>query len=330
MPKLFSAALLALAAPAWGTPPIMPPPPPAAPPALTVVVRVEGLTSALFERYRGGFTGGLARVAGGTAFTLADGTPPLFAADRSLAASLKAGRPGSRMLVVAGSDATLAALGDPQADQRWLFRRRGFEQQTAAPPPPVAAAGNATIAKAIETAQQPLVAPPSCATPPFTPSDRRFVRPAGDVGAFVASPQMDGSTLAFAAAMARDLGLGSTSRTADVVAIGLGATGAVAAAHGVESQDLCLSLLSLDRDLGDYSAFLDRSNIDYAVVLAGSGSGTAPLLFWRKGWTAAAAPGPAKAADVAPTIATMLGAPIAGVAGGSCLDGLPGVICPPR
>ena len=326
---LFAAAL-ALAAPVAAIPPIMTPPPPAAPPALTVVIRVEGLSSALFERYRGGFTGGLARAAGGTAFTLADGSGPIFSAERSLASLLKQGRPGSRMLVVAGSDATLAALGDPQADQRWLFRGSGFEQQTAAPAPPVAAAGNATIAKAINTAQQALVAPPSCAAPPLTPSDRRFVRPAGDVAAFVASPQMDGSTLAFAAAMAQDLGLGATSRTADVLAIGLGATAAVVSAHGDQSQDLCLSLLSLDRDLGDYFAFLDRSNVDYAVVLAGSGTGTAPLLFWRKGWTAATAPGAAKAADLAPTLATMLGAPTVAVAGGACLDGLPGVICPTR
>ena len=326
---LFAAAL-ALAAPVAAIPPIMTPPPPAAPPALTVVIRVEGLSSALFERYRGGFTGGLARTAGGTAFTLADGSGPIFSGERSLADLLKQGRPGSRMLVVAGSDATLAALGDPQADHRWLFRGRGFEQQTAAPALPVAAAANSTIARAIGTAQQPLVAPPSCAAPPLTPSDRRFVRPAGDVGAFVASPQMDGSTLAFAAAMARDMRLGSTSRTADVVAIGLGATAAVAAAHGQDSQDLCLSLLSLDRDLGDYFAFLDRSNLDYAVVLAGSGSGTAPLLFWRKDWTAATVPGPAKAADLAPTLATMLGAPTAAVGGGTCLTGLPGVICPAR
>ena len=204
------------------------------------------------------------------------------------------------MLVVAGSGASLAALGDPQADQRWLFRGRGFEQHSAAPALPVAAAANATIARAIDTAQRPLVAPPSCAAPPFTPSDRRFVRPAGDLGAFVASPQMDGSTLAFAAAMARDLGLGSSSRTADVVSIGLGATAAVAAAHGEDSQDLCLSLLSLDRDLGDYFAFLDRSSLNYAVVLAGSGSGTAPLLFWRKGWAATTAAAPATAAELAP------------------------------
>lgn len=330
MRKIFSTALLLLAAPAGATPPVMTPPPPAAPPALTVVVRVEGLSSALFERYRGGFSGGLARAAGGTAFTLADGSAPIFGVDRSLAGLLKQGRPGSRMLVVAGSDATLAALGDPQADQRWLFRGRGFEQQTAAPALPVAAAANTTIARAIDTAQQPLVAPPSCAAPPFTPSDRRFARPANDLAAFVASPQMDGSTLAFAAAMARDMGLGSTSRTADVVAIGLGATAAVAAAHGEESQDLCLGLLSLDRDLGDYFAFLDRSNLDYAVVLAGSGSGTAPLLFWRKGWSAATAPSPARAADLAPTLATMLGAPTAATSDGSCLEGLPGVLCPPR
>ena len=41
--------------------------------------------------------------------------------------------------------------------------------------------------------------------------------------------------------------------------------------------------------------------------------GAAPLLFWRKGWNAVTGAAPASAADVAPTLATMLGAPTAKV-----------------
>ncbi|MEO7655526.1 MAG: hypothetical protein ABIS23_07570 [Sphingomicrobium sp.] len=302
----------------------------AAPPALTLLIHVEGLSSALLDRYRGGFSGGLARISGGTALTIAAGSTPIFADSHSLARPLKAKRPGSRMLVVAGSNASLAALADSGADQRWLFVGTAFQQQTAGPPPPVAAAANVAIARAITSAQRPLVAPPSCAAPPLSPSARRFERAANDAASYRASPQMDGGTLAFAAAIVRDLGYGATSRNADVAVIGLGATAAVASAHGDASQDLCLSLLSLDRDLGDYFAFLDRSKVDYAVVLAGSGSGPAPLLFWRNGWTPATIAGPVSASDLVPTVAAMLGAPIATAGEGSCLENVPGVVCPTR
>lgn len=67
MRKLFL-ALAATATSASAIPPVPPPPPPAPPPKLLIVISVDQLSSDLFEEYRPHFTGGLARLAGGTVF----------------------------------------------------------------------------------------------------------------------------------------------------------------------------------------------------------------------------------------------------------------------
>ena len=317
------AALLALSSPALATPPQMTPPPPAAPPALTVVIAVDGLSNALFDRYRPSFAGGFARLAGGARFSLEGGGNPIG----GLSEAVERGRPGSQTLVVSGS----TALADPAAEQSWTFASGRFEKTSASPAPAIAGQGNAAIAQAIAPAQLALEAPSECASPPLASGGKSFARAGGDLAAYIASPQADGGSLAFALALARDLGLGSTSQRADVVAIGLGATGAIAAAHGAGSQELCLGLFSLDRDLGDAFVYLDRTGVDYAVVLAGVSAEAAPLLFWRKGWLAPATGGPARSADIVPTIAAMVGAPVeSGTMAGTCLSGMPGIICPQK
>lgn len=301
----------------------MTPPPLAAPPTLTVVIAVDGLSNTIFDRFRGSFTGGFARVGNGARFSL-EGGGGLIA---GLSEAVERGRPGSQTLVVSAS----AALVDSGAEQSWSFSAGRFEKSGAGTAPAIAVQGNAAIVQATATAQPALEAPPECASPPLASGGKRFARSGGDLAVYAASPQADGGALAFALALARDLGLGSTSTRADVVAIGLGATGAVSAAHGPASQEMCLSLLSLDRDLSDAFAYLDRTGIDYAVVLAGSSSEPSPLLFWRKGWSAPATGGPARATDIVSTISAMVGAPIdPATSAGSCLSGMPGIICPAK
>ncbi len=323
MKHLLALASLFAASTAIATPPIMTPPAPAAPPALTVVIAIDGLSSALFDRYRSNFACGLARVGGGARFTL-EGPGELVA---GLSEAIERGRPGSQTLTVSGS----APLPDEAAEQRWAFASGRFEKTSHAPAPAIAAQANAAIAQAIATAEPALEPPANCASPPLQSGGKRFARAGGDLAAYTASPQMDGGTLAFALALARDLGLGRACTRADVVTIGLGAIAAVAAAHGAASQEMCLSLFSLDRDLGDAFAYLDRSGVDYAVVLAGVSNEPAPLLFWRKGWLSPPTGGPARRVDVVPTIAAMVGAPLdPAVSPGACLSGMPGIICPPK
>jgi hypothetical protein len=69
MAKLIALALGALAGAAAATPPLPPPSPPAPPPRLLIVIGIDHLGADLFDEYRPHFTGGLARLAGGTAFS---------------------------------------------------------------------------------------------------------------------------------------------------------------------------------------------------------------------------------------------------------------------
>jgi hypothetical protein len=297
----------------------MAPPAPAPPPALTVVIAVDGLSNSLFDRFRPGFAGGFARIASGARFSL-EGPGALLG---GVSEAVEQGRPGSRTLVVSATP----DLADPSAEQSWAFAAGRFDKSGPGTAPAIAAQANAAIAQAIATAQTALEAPADCPAPPLASGGGRFARAGGDLTAYAASPEKDGGTLAFALALARDLGLGSTSTRADVVAIGLSATAAVAAAHGPASQEMCLNLISLDRDLGDAFAYLDRSGTDYAVVLAGVSADRAPLIFWRKGWATPATGGPARRADIVPTIAAMAGAGPVSASAGTCLSGMPGIVC---
>src|SRR5215210_1993879 len=65
MHKLLIALAATLAGDASATPPL---PPPAPPPRLLIVIGIDHLGADLFDEYRPHFTGGLARLAGGTAF----------------------------------------------------------------------------------------------------------------------------------------------------------------------------------------------------------------------------------------------------------------------
>jgi Uncharacterized proteins of the AP superfamily len=74
------------------------------------------------------------------------------------------------------------------------------------------------------------------------------------------------------AALVRELGLGRGPST-DLLAVGLAATDYVGHSYGTEGQEMCLQLLSLDRDLGDFFARLDSWGVDYAVALTADHGG---------------------------------------------------------
>jgi arylsulfatase A-like enzyme len=99
-----------------------------------------------------------------------------------------------------------------------------------------------------------------------------FARAAGDARAFRASPESDAAVLALSAALVRELGLGR-SATPDVLAIGLSATDYVGHTYGTGGQEMCLQLLSLDRDLGDFLGRLDSWGLDYEVVVTADHGG---------------------------------------------------------
>ena len=69
----------------------------------------------------------------------------------------------------------------------------------------------------------------------------RFARAAGDAGAFRASPEFDGDTLALAAGLVDEMQLGRGADP-DLLAIGLSATDYVGHTYGTEGEEMCLQL----------------------------------------------------------------------------------------
>jgi arylsulfatase A-like enzyme len=58
-----------------------------------------------------------------------------------------------------------------------------------------------------------------------------------------------------------------------VLSVGLSATDYVGHSFGTGGVEMCLQLLALDRELGDFFRFLDRAGLDYAVALTSDHGG---------------------------------------------------------
>jgi arylsulfatase A-like enzyme len=100
----------------------------------------------------------------------------------------------------------------------------------------------------------------------------QFARAAGDLIAFRASPEIDGDTLALAAGLVDEMHLGK-GPAPDILSISLSATDYVGHTYGTEGEEMCLQLLELDREIGDFLTLLDSRGINYAVVLAADHGG---------------------------------------------------------
>jgi len=196
---------------------------------------------------------------------------------------LKVAKPGSRNVAVSGKDRAAVMMGGHNPDQRWFYNGKQFvTNESGAPVPAAIARTNAALAAEIAKAQPGLEPPPFCAAKakpyvlgglpnslrgqPRTVGLGRFERAAGDYDAFNDSPEYDGAVLALAASLVGEMKLGH-GPSSDLLSIGLSATDYVGHHFGTQGQEMCLQLLSLDRDLGDFFQLLDRSGIDYAVAL---------------------------------------------------------------
>ena len=216
---------------------------------------------------------------------------------RTLGDLLKASSPASRNVAIAGKDRAAVMMGGRNLDQRWYWDGKTFstDLKGVTAPRSVAAFKNA-LASAIATARPALDPPPICAaksrayqlTPALKVGDNRFQRAAGDVRQFRISPEFDGVTLALAAALVQEMRLGRGPAT-DILSVGLSATDYVGHAYGTDGMEMCLQLLALDRELGDFLALLDRAGIDYAVMLSADHGGMdIPERLREKGVAAAA------------------------------------------
>ncbi len=330
---------------------------PARPPKLVVAISIDQLSSDLFDEYRPRLTGGLARLATGTAFrngyqpmaatetcpghsTILTGALPsrsgiianswfdlsqsrsdkgvYCAEDERIAGSssskytvspvhlkvptlgelMKKANPASRSVAVAGKDRAAVMMSGQRPDQRWYWDGKKYASDLVGVAPPVSVgAANQTVAALIAAPGLPMSLPDDCAAKAravpvgdgkISVGNGRHARAAGDSRGFRSTPAFDGMTLALAARLIGELNLGKGAAS-DIIAIGLSATDYVGHSYGNGGAEMCLQLHSLDRDLGDFLGLLDRSGIDYAVMLTSDhGVADIPERTRLKGVTAAA------------------------------------------
>ncbi|MDQ3074783.1 MAG: alkaline phosphatase family protein [Pseudomonadota bacterium] len=308
---------------------------PARPPKLIIAISVDQYSSDLFDQYRSRLTGGLARLATGTAYrngyqghnasetcpghsTILSGARPsrtgiiantwfdlsqsrsdkavYCAEDERVAGSssskytvspvhlkvptlgelMKAADPASRSVAVAGKDRAAVMMSGQRPDQRWYWDGAKYATDLAGVATPLSvAAANQAVAALIAAPGLPLSPPADCAAASrsvplgdgsVSVGSGRFERAAGDARAFRATPAFDGMTLALAARLIGEMQLGKRTAT-DIIAIGLSATDYVGHKFGTGGGEMCLHLHSLDRDMGDFLQLMDRSGLDYAVML---------------------------------------------------------------
>jgi arylsulfatase A-like enzyme len=194
---------------------------------------------------------------------------------------MKRADPRSRVAVASGKDRSAVMMGGYEVDQRWWWSGSAFAGEGEPKPVASVAAINAAVTQALAKPRPALEVPPVCA-PRSVPvplqgggkpvGDHRFQREAGDSRIFRASPELDGATLALAAALRREMRLGEGVAT-DLLVISLAATDYVGHSYGPGGGEMCLQLLALDRELGDFLARLDATGIDYLAVLSADHGG---------------------------------------------------------
>ncbi len=207
---------------------------------------------------------------------------PLHLRVPTLGERLQLVSPQSRSVAVAGKDRAAVMMGGHKLDQRWYWDGKKYATDLAGVRVPESlTATNAAVARLVAAPGEPLISPDLCRAKAKaiavggdgkTVGSGAFARVAGDAKSFRASPAFDGATLALAAGLIGEMKLGQGPAT-DLIAIGASATDYVGHTYGTEGQEMCLQLLSLDRDLGDFFALLDRQGLDYAVVLTADHGG---------------------------------------------------------
>jgi len=198
----------------------------------------------------------------------------------TLGERMKAANPAARVVSVAGKDRAAVMMGGHKVDELWWWNGKTFVSYAGRAVPPVVDRTNATVATLLAQPQPPMEEPDFCA-----PHDRaiplgggktvgsgRFERAAGEAAKFRASPAFDGVVLALAAGMIQDMKLGQGAAT-DLIAVGASATDYVGHSYGTEGSEMCIQLANLDRSLGSFFDVLDRTGVDYEVVLTADHGG---------------------------------------------------------
>ena len=192
---------------------------------------------------------------------------------------LRVANPASRTVAVAGKDRAALMMAGRTAREVYWQTPTGFATLAGGTLPPTVDAANTALRARLATAQPPMPLPPVCEARSrpvpagsVTVGTGQFAREAGDAAAFRISPESDAATLALAAAMVRDTGLGRGAGT-DVLIVGASATDYVGHAYGTQGAEMCGQLMALDRSLDGFFRYLDSTGVPYAVTLTADHGG---------------------------------------------------------
>jgi predicted AlkP superfamily pyrophosphatase or phosphodiesterase len=195
---------------------------------------------------------------------------------------MKARWRGSRNVAVSGKDRAAVMMSGRNADQRWYWDGKTFSSDLQGVAVlQVVPRFQAALATALAQPRPALEPPPFCQGKaraiPIEGGGKpvgsgQFGRAAGDLNGFRVSPEMDGDTLALAAGLVDEMQLGRRADP-DLLAISLSATDYVGHTYGTEGEEMCLQLLELDREIGDFLKLLDSRGVNYTVVLTADHGG---------------------------------------------------------
>jgi hypothetical protein len=199
----------------------------------------------------------------------------------TLGERMKRADPRSRSAAIAGKDRAAVMMGGREPDQRWYWNEKSFDTDLRSVATPAAAlSARKASAEALLRARDPMPLPAIC-----EPHSRavdlaggktvgagRFARAAGDAKSFRASPELDAAVLTFAGDLREEMKLGEGPAT-DLLIVGVSATDYVGHRYGTQGSEMCIQMLALDSALGAFFDRLDRTGIDYVVVLTADHGG---------------------------------------------------------
>lgn len=198
----------------------------------------------------------------------------------TLGERMKTAHPATQIVAVAGKDRAAIMMAGRAYDELLWLAPTGLTSYIGVTLSPTATRASASIARAIGEARPPLPLPDACRdrsirvdVPGGKPvGEGRLGRDAGNFRGFLASPEADAAVLATGAALAQVRGMGKGDGT-DLLILGLSASDYVGHTYGTEGSEMCVQLLNLDQELGDFFARMDATGVDYGVVLTADHGG---------------------------------------------------------
>jgi predicted AlkP superfamily pyrophosphatase or phosphodiesterase len=200
----------------------------------------------------------------------------------TLGERMKAANPASRTVSVAGKDRAAVMMGGHRKslDEIWWWDGKAFVSYAGRATPDIVKRVNAATTARIAEARPAMEVPAYCASHDRaipvaegkTIGSGHFERAAGDAGKFRISPEFDDAILALGAGFVRDMKLGQGPAT-DLIDIGASATDYVGHVYGTSGAEMCIQMFALDQTLGNLFDQLDRTGVDYLVVLTADHGG---------------------------------------------------------